>query len=56
MRIKNAGGHWSAWKPYAKRKGWRLTRGEGKKRVYVQCKDGAGNTSARVMDSITYRP
>ncbi len=56
MRIKNASGDWSAWKPHAKRKDRRLTCGEGKKTVYVQFKDGAGNTSARAMDSIAYRP
>jgi hypothetical protein len=36
MRIKNAGGSWTAWQSYAQRKGWRLTRQEGKKTVYVQ--------------------
>jgi hypothetical protein len=56
MRIKNAGGVWSEWQPYAESKGWKLTTGAGKKVVYVQYKDAAGNVSARVSDSITYRP
>lgn len=56
MRIKNAGGSWTAWQPYAQSKDWRLTRGAGKKTVYAQYRDAAGNVSARVSDSITYRP
>ena len=56
MRLKNAGGSWSAWQPYAESKGWKLTRGAGKKTVYAQYRDAAGNVSARTSDSITYRP
>jgi hypothetical protein len=56
MRIKNAGGSWTSWQPYDTRKGWKLTRGEGKKTAYIQYKDGADNVSAKATDSITYRP
>ena len=56
MRIKNAGGNWTAWQPYAKSKSWKLTRGAGKKTVYAQYRDAAGNVSAKASDSITYRP
>ena len=42
--------------PYTTRKDWKLTRGAGKKTVYVQYKDAAGNVSAKASDSITYRP
>jgi len=56
MRLKNAGGDWTAWQPYAKRKDWRLARGEGKKSIYAQYKDGAGNVSGTASDTIIYRP
>jgi hypothetical protein len=56
MRIKNVGGNWTAWQTYEASKDWRLTPGAGKKMVYVQYKDAAGNVSAKASDSITYRP
>ncbi len=56
MRIKNAGASWTAWQPYAASKNWKLTRGAGKKTVYAQYRDAAGNLSAKASDSITYRP
>ncbi len=56
MRLKNAGGNWTAWQPYAASKDWKLTRGAGKKTVYAQYRDAAGNLSANASDSITYRP
>lgn len=56
MRLKNAGGSWTAWRPYAESKDWKLTRGAGKKTVYAQYRDAAGNVSAKASDSITYRP
>ncbi len=56
MRLKNAGGSWTAWQPHAESKGWKLTRGAGKKTVYAQYRDAAGNVSANAPDSITYRP
>lgn len=56
MRVKNAGGTWSGWQAIATPKSWNLTRGGGKKTVYVQYRDRAGNVSAAARDSITYRP
>ena len=56
MRVKNAGGDWTKWSPYETTKTWRLSGGAGKKRVYAQYKDLAGNVSDTVADSITYRP
>lgn len=57
MRFKNNGSTtWSRWYPYATSKTWALSAGAGKKTVYVQYKDRAGNVSAASNDSITYRP
>jgi hypothetical protein len=56
MRVKNAGGNWSAWQPYAASKSWRLSAGAGKKTVYAQFRDPVGNVSAIVLDTIKYRP
>ena len=56
MRLKNAGGSWTAWQPYVASKNWKLTRRAGKKTIYAQYRDAAGNVSARTSDSITYRP
>ena len=56
MQIKNAGGNWTAWQPYDESKDWKLTREAGKKVVYVQYRDAAGNVSTTVSDSIAYRP
>lgn len=56
MRLKNAGGSWTAWQPQTASKDWKLTRGVGKKTVYVQYRDVAGNVSAKASDSIIYRP
>jgi hypothetical protein len=57
MRFKNGGADtvWTAWEPYAETKSWRLTSGEGKKRVGVQFRDAAGNRSAKVYDYIIFR-
>jgi hypothetical protein len=55
-RFKNAGGDWTGWSPYEQRKAWRLSVGEGNKRVYVQYKDLMGNVSDPVSDAIAYRP
>jgi hypothetical protein len=51
MRFSNNGTTWSAWEPYAARKRWTLTAGDGEKTVYVQFADEAGNTS-RADDGI----
>ncbi len=56
MRIKNAGGAWKAWQPYAASRLWKLTPGAGNKVVYVEYRDRAGNVSVVAKDSIRYRP
>jgi hypothetical protein len=56
MRIKNAQSTWSKWLPYATRKDWVVSCGEGMKTVYVQNLHLMGNVSATTADSITYRP
>lgn len=56
MRFKDYGSRsWTFWKPYATSKSWTLTAGTGKKTVYAQYRDRAGNVSAIVKDSIAYR-
>jgi hypothetical protein len=60
MRIMNAGGTWSAWMPYATSIDWTLgagqgKKGQGKKTVYVQYRDAAGNLSDTASDAIVYR-
>lgn len=41
-----------SWEAYAKTKTWTLTSGDGEKTVYAKFKDGAGNESKVVSDSI----
>jgi dipeptidyl aminopeptidase/acylaminoacyl peptidase len=60
MRIKNSDGDWSEWMPYAASKDWTLSagrgkKGQGKKTVYVQYRDAAGNLSDTASDAIVYR-
>jgi len=55
MRLRNGGGEWGAWRAHARRVEWRLSPGEGKKKVLAQYRDGAGNVSAVARDSIVYR-
>jgi hypothetical protein len=57
VRLKNNGSAtWSRWYLYTTSKSWALSAGAGKKTVYVQFKDRAGNVSAVASDSIMYRP
>ena len=53
MRFSNDGSSWSAWETYANSKSWTLSSGDGSKTVYVQYRDGAGNVSAAVTDTIS---
>ena len=56
MRIRNGGGAWSAWEPYATSKTWTLSRGKGAKTVYVEFKDADDNVSSSpAFDSIRKR-
>jgi hypothetical protein len=52
MRLSNSGYSWSAWQSYTTSKTWTLTSGDGTKRVYVQYRDNAGNTSPSYTDTI----
>jgi len=36
---------WGSWESYSPQKTWTLSSGDGKKTVYVQCKDSIGNTA-----------
>ena len=58
MRISNteSGLSSASWEAYSTSKAWTLTVGTGTKTVYVQYRDGAGNDSAVVKDTITYKP
>jgi len=59
MRISNtqSGLTSASWEAYSTTKtGWKLSSGTGTKMVYVQYQDGAGNSSAIVSDTITYKP
>jgi hypothetical protein len=58
MRISNTLSGLSAapWEAYSTSKDWILTKGTGTKAVYVEYRDGVGNTSERVTDTITYKP
>jgi hypothetical protein len=59
MRISNtqSGLSSASWEAYSTtRKDWTLTIGTGTKTVYGQYRDGAGNESTAVKDTITYKP
>ena len=53
MRFSNDGVTWGGWELYAAtRLFWNLASGDGVRTVYAQFRDGAGNISAPVSDSI----
>jgi len=52
MRFKNEYGMWSQWYPFASRKRWSLSPGDGKKRVLAEFRDRAGNLSPMVSKSL----
>jgi hypothetical protein len=58
MRISNtqSGLSSASWEAYSSSKAWTLTASKGTKTVYVQYRDAAGNRSAIVKDTITYKP
>ena len=53
MRFSNDGNAWSAWQAYAASKSWALASGSGSRTVYAQFRDGVGNTSSSLSDTIT---
>lgn len=54
MRFSNDNSTWSNWVPYAQAYDWKLDANFGKKTVYAQFKDTAGNVSATASDDIYY--
>jgi len=58
MRISNtqSGLSSASWEAYSTTKAWTLSSGQGTKTVYVRYRDGAGNESAVVTDTIKYSP
>lgn len=51
MRIRNAGGEWAPWQPYAASVAWTLAAGDGEKTIDVEYRD-AGDKLVLVTDSI----
>jgi hypothetical protein len=58
MRISNtqSGLSSASWEAYSTTKAWTLSSGQGTKTVYVRYRDGAGNESTVVTDTIRYSP
>jgi hypothetical protein len=56
MRISNtqSGLSSATWEAFSTTKAWTLSTGQGTKTVYVQYRDGAGNHSAVVTDTIRF--
>ena len=56
MRISNTQSGLSSapWEAYSTTKAWSLSSGQGTKTFYVQYRDGAGNRSADVTDTIRF--
>ncbi|MQY70033.1 MAG: hypothetical protein GH145_04130, partial [Firmicutes bacterium] len=52
MQFSNDASSWSDWEDYSTTKSWTLSSGDGKKKVYVKFKDGAGNVSEIYSDNI----
>lgn len=50
MRLRNDGGSWSAWQPFAPRVSWVLGVGDGRRTVYSEV--GAGGAIFRACDQI----
>lgn len=55
MRFRNENGTYGDWQPFKVESEWRVSSGEGRKRVFVQVRDGNGVVSEAV-DGIRYKP
>ena len=53
MSFSNDESTWSGWRAYATSASWTLTTGDGSKTVYARFRDGVGNVSTNVTDTIT---
>lgn len=51
MRFSNDGEAWSPWESFYHPKAWTLTPGDGKKTVFVELKDLAGNVTAKPISA-----
>jgi len=52
MRFSNEDFVWTDWESYSSSKSWTLRSGDGRKTVYAEFKDPAGNVSKTYSDSI----
>ena len=52
MRLSNDGASYGSWVPYAATTPWQLASGDGVKSVFVQLRDGSGNVSEALRDTI----
>ncbi len=52
MRLRNDGGTWTAWEPFARSRSWTLNSANGTREVEAQFRDAAGNVSAYAADTI----
>ncbi|TKJ47080.1 hypothetical protein CEE34_05580 [Candidatus Aerophobetes bacterium Ae_b3a] len=52
MRFKNEDSSWSSWESYSSSRSWTLSSEDGKKTVYAEFKDPAGNVSKTYSGSI----
>jgi hypothetical protein len=52
MRLRNDGGVWTNWHPFAATQEWQLQSWPGPRSVGFQCRDGCGNVSAEATDTI----
>lgn len=52
VRLSNDQVDWTGWSPYAASLSWPLETGEGARTVYAEFRDGAGNVSSVVSDTV----
>jgi hypothetical protein len=52
MRVRNDGGPWTPWEPFATTRSWTLTSANGTRAVYAEFRDAAGNISRAAADAI----
>ena len=52
MRLSNDGATYAPWVPFAATTTWALAGGHGTRTVFAQFRDGAGNVSDAVRDTI----
>ena len=52
VRLSNDGATYSTFQPFTAVAPWTLSKGDGTETVYVQFRDGSGNVSAAVSDTV----